>query len=160
MSGYYDATPQRIPHTPIVISGSASTKYGAVARIVGGLTSLPLLSVADLVVHESGKSAERILDEDGEEAWRAATLRATERGLASTPFGLVVVPPDVPAQKAVRKLTRKAVLVAVRRDFEDDDLDVQVALDEAVFSVGSDEPEHELARRIVDALRLTDDQGA
>ncbi|MCA8970043.1 MAG: hypothetical protein KDC95_09680 [Planctomycetes bacterium] len=158
MRDYYDHAPVRIPRTPIVVSGSAGSRYDAIARIVGGLTSLPLLTVPDLIVHATGKCAQRVRDEDGETALLRAFEESTQRALESTPFGLVVLPPEALTQDRIARMVRSAVLVAVRREFESDDPRVLAALDTAVLSMLAGAPDHAIALQIVRTLELDDER--
>lgn len=88
---YYDAYPARIPKSPITIAGFHGTKHEHVARMVAAFSSLPILHASELIVHDTGKSGTRVLQEDGPLSYEAAVHRALDRALRSTTFGLVIL---------------------------------------------------------------------
>lgn len=156
---YYSSDPVRIPRSPIAITGFSSTGYEAVARLVGAFTSLPLLHVSELVVHEAGRDGSAILAEDGPAAYADTLRKAVDRGLRSTPFGIVVVEArTLLFPKLAQRIASEAVLVAIRYTEEPEhSVELAQVLENAVVRVRGDVSPHHVANEIVAALQLSDE---
>jgi shikimate kinase len=91
MQGYYDNHPTHNLQRPLALVSFVNHMTRSVAHTLASTTGLPLSLIDELVEHELGGSAHKVIADSGLDAWRAAEKRAVARALGSRPASVIAL---------------------------------------------------------------------
>lgn len=91
MEGYYDYHPTHYLERPLTLVSFVNHLTRSVAHTLASMTSLPLSLLDELVEHQMGASAHRVIGERGITAWRRTEKQELEKVMRSRPAGVVAL---------------------------------------------------------------------
>jgi shikimate kinase len=91
MQGYYDNHPTHYLERPLTLVSFVNHMTRTVAHTLASTTGLPLSLVDELVEHELGGSAHKVIADKGLDVWRAVEKRVVTRALGSRPPSIMAL---------------------------------------------------------------------
>ncbi len=91
MEGYYDYHPTHHLERPLVLVSFVNHLSRSVAHTLAATTGLPLGLLDELVEHQMGGSAHRVIEEQGLHAWRQYEKQELIKVVRSRPAGVIAL---------------------------------------------------------------------
>ncbi len=91
MEGYYDYHPTHHLERPLVLVSFVNHLTRSVAHTLASTTGLPLRLLDELVEHQMGGSAHRVIEERGLPAWRQCEKQELIKSVRSRPAGVIAL---------------------------------------------------------------------